>query len=158
MSNNYRYEAQTEPWNHRLDPTGAHPIEMGDLVIWTAAGPYIERLVTGTASGPLFVGVAEGVGPTPTSNIDNATNLVPAIRVREKGIFRFKTTAGDVLAHGDPLVVGADAQTVLRRTIEAATEIIGYVHNPESAAAVTGAGGVEVRVRIASNFPAVGIN
>jgi len=156
MSNNYRYEAQTEPWNHRLDPTGAHPIEMGDLVIWS--GAYIERLVSGQADGPLFVGVAEGVGPTPTSNIDNATNLVPAIRVREKGIFRFKTTAGDVLNHGDPLVVGADAQTVLLQTIEADTEIIAYVHNPEPAAAVTGAVGVEVRVRIASNFPAVGIN
>ena len=157
MANVHRYEKPGDANNWRVDPTvpGGHPIEMGDMVYWDAANRYLEEMAAG--NGPSFVGVAEGVGPTPTSNIDNVAGLVKSIRVRNKGIFRFKTTAADSLNHGDELVIGADAQTVLKRTGEAATEVIGYVWNPEASAAVTGAAGVEIDVLISPQYPAVGL-
>jgi hypothetical protein len=156
MANIYRFLKAGNPEAFRLDPTGTNPISLGDLVIWSAADFFLKRLTAG--NGPQFIGVAEGVGPTPASSIDNAANLVENIRVRGEGVFRFKGTAADSLSHGDALVIGADAQTVLKRTAEAATEIIGYVWRPTASAAFVVAAGNEVDVLIAANHPAVGIN
>lgn len=156
MADIHRYEMPGDAQDFRLDPAGANDVEMGDMVYWSAGDFFLKVLATG-ANGPNFVGVAEGHGPTPTSLIDNAENLIPSIRVRSKGVFRFKTTAADALSHGDELVVGADAQTVLKRTGELAAEIIGYVFNPQASAVITGAVGVNVDVLISSNFPTVGL-
>lgn len=157
MANIHRYEMPGDAQDYRVDPTvpAGNPVEMGDMVYWSAGDFFLKVLTAG--NGPEFVGVAEGVGPTPTSNIDNVAGLVPSIRVRGKGVFRFKTTAADSLSHGDAMVVGADAQTVLKQTGEADTEIVGYVFNPQADAVVTGATGVNIDVLVAANFPAVGL-
>lgn len=157
MADVLRYQMPGNPADYRLDPTvpGGHPIELGDLVYWDSTNRYLEEMAAG--NGPSFVGISEGHGPTPTSQVDNAPGLVKAIRVQSKGIVNMKTTAADSLDHGDPLVIGADAQTVLKQTGEADTEIIGYVWNPEASAAVTGAVGVNIDMLLKANYPAVGL-
>ncbi|KKM20175.1 hypothetical protein LCGC14_1648060, partial [marine sediment metagenome] len=70
--------------------------------------------------------------------------------------FRFKTTAADSLVHGDIMVIGADAQTLLKRTGEALTEVIAYFWNPTGSAAVV-AGGEEQLFLITAQLPAAGI-
>jgi hypothetical protein len=157
MADVYRTLRPVDAEDYRYDQTGSNPIELGDLVCWDTSGRFQYQHCTG-ANGPYFIGVSENHGPTPTSNIQNAANLLPSGRVRQEGLFTFKTTAGDLLSHGDPLVVGADPQTVLKQTNEAATEIIAYVHEPKQPAAITGAAGVTVTIRIAQNFPAFGLN
>jgi len=155
MADVHRYEMPADPADYRLDPAGANPIELGDLVYWDTGNLYLKTMTAG--NGPSFVGVAEGHGPTPVSQIDNAPYLIKSIRVRHKGVVRMKTTAADSLSHGDLLVIGADAQTVLKRTAEALTEVIGYVWNPQASAAVTGAAGVNIDVVLSPQFPAVGL-
>lgn len=155
MADALRTEMPANPADYRLDPTGTNPVELGDLVYWDNANRYLKKMTAG--NGPNFLGVAEGHGPTPVSQIDNQANLIPSIRVQHTGIARMKTTAADSLSHGDELVIGADAQTVLKRTGEAVTEIIGYVWNPTASAAVTGAAGVQINVVLSPQYPAVGL-
>jgi predicted RecA/RadA family phage recombinase len=156
MADELRYEKAVEAEAYRLDPSGTYPVELGDLVYWDSANRWLRLMATGS-NGPNFVGCAEGHGPTPASSIDNAPNKIKDIRVRHKGIFRFKTTAAESYDHGDALVIGADAQTILLQGGAAATEVIGYVWNPTASAAVTGAAGVEIDVLLKSNFPTVGL-
>jgi predicted RecA/RadA family phage recombinase len=153
MANVYRYLKSGNPEAFRLDPTGTNPVSLGDMVMYDTANFYALRLTAGNA--PAFIGVAEGVGPTPASAIDNAPNLVDSVKVRAHGIFTFKKTTGDSLVHGDPLVIGADCQTVLKQTAEPDTEIIAYAWLPMASAALTGAGTVDAVLKC--NAPATGI-
>lgn len=153
MANVYRYLKSGNPEAYRLDPTGTNPVSLGDMVMYDTANFYILRLTAGNAAA--FVGVAEGVGPTPASNIDNAPNLVESVTVRAHGIFTFNKTTGDSLVHGDALVIGADCQTVLKQVAEPDSEIIGYAWLPMASAALTGAGTVDVVLH--PNAPATGV-
>ena len=153
MENTYRYLRQGNPEAYRLDPTGTNPVNLGDLVVWDAAGPFARKIVALDAS--IFLGVAEGVGPTPVSQIDNKPNLVDSVKVRRHGIFTFTKTTGDSLVHGDPLKMGADEQTVALATLPAdAALLVGHVHAPLAAAAITGAGTVDVEIQ--GSFPVAG--
>lgn len=154
MANVYRYSKQANPAAYRVLADGTFPISEGDLVWYDASAFCVKRLLAAT-DGDKLVGVAEGVAPTPTSNIDNTAGLVPWVKVRANGIFTFTKTTADSLVHGDALVGTADAQVVLKRTAEDAADVIGYVWAPEADAAITGAGEVDVLLR--SNFPASGI-
>jgi hypothetical protein len=151
--NTYRYVKQGNPEAYRLDPTGANPVQEGDMVMYDTLNLFVLPLTAGNATA--FTGVAEGVGPTPVSNIDNKPNLVDSVKVRRHGIFTFNKTAGDSLKHEDPLKIGADAQTVALATLPGdLAEVIGFVHNPLGSAPITGAGTVDVEIR--TNAPTVG--
>jgi len=152
MGDVHRFQAQANPTAYALDASGSNPVSVGDLVRYDATNFYVKRHTAG--NGPTFVGVAMGRGPTPSSSVDNASNLIDAVKVQTNGIFTFVKTTGDSLVHGDPLVVGADAQTVLKQTSEDDSEIIGYVWDPLGTAANTGAGTTDVLIR--NNFPATG--
>jgi hypothetical protein len=150
----YRYKKQPDPSAYRLDPSGSNPILTGDLVILDTGNFYLKRMVTG--QGPKFLGVALDRGPTPASNVDITANRIKNAPVKHTGVFKFKTTNADSLVHGDAMVIGADSQTLLKRTGEAVTEIIAYFWNPEASAAVA-ATGEEREFIVQANFPAAGI-
>lgn len=154
MANVYRYQKQANPAAYRVLADGSFPISEGDLV-WFDTSAFCLKRLTAATDGDKLVGVAEGVGPTPTSNIDNTTGLIDAVKVRANGIFTFTKTTSDSLVHGDALVGTADPQVVLKKTSEDASDVIGYVWDPEGSAAITGAGTVDVLLR--ANFPAAGI-
>lgn len=154
MANIYRFSKQANPAAYRVLSDGTFPISMGDLVWFDTSAFCLKRLIS-AGDGQNFVGVAEGVGPTPTSNIDHVAGLVGEVKVRSNGIFTITKTTADSLVHGDALVGTADPQVVLKRVAEDVADIIGYVWAPEASAAQTGAGEVEVLIR--SNFPAAGI-
>lgn len=146
MSSFYAYQKPGDPQVYAVDPTDT--IEMGDLVRWNTGTAKAARLAA-AANAAAFLGVAEGQIPM-SSNIDNATGLENKIRVKQSGIFLFKTTAGDTYAHGDAVTIGADNQTVLKTAT--AGEIIGYANRPDGVSLV-GAAGVRVEVQIKRNFP-----
>ena len=155
----YRYSKPADPVSYRLAPAGAaaNQITQGDCVYLDTTNFYLVPLATGS-NGPKFVGVAEGRGPTPTSNVDIEANRVLYARVKATGIHRMKCTVADALTHGDKMVIGADPQSLLKQTGEADTEIIAYYWDPEATAAYTvPAGGAEKDFIIAANFPAVGL-
>jgi predicted RecA/RadA family phage recombinase len=155
MANVYRFSKQANPAHYRVDPAGgSNAVSMGDAVFWDTGNKWCAPLVD-SAKGQYFLGVAEGVAPTPTSNIDNVAGLEKTVEVRSNGIFTFIKTTADSLSHGDELVIGANPQTVLKRTVEDAADVIGFAWLPEASAALTGAGDVDVLIR--SNFPVSGI-
>lgn len=155
MANTYRYSKPGDPASYRLNPAGgADQIEVGALVYFDVSAFYLKNMTAG--NGPEFVGVASDTGPTPASQIDNAPNLIPNCPIDSSGVFRFKTTVADSLSHGDAMVIGADAQTLLKKTGEAATEIIAYFWNPTGSAAVVAAGEEQLFL-IAVNLPVAGI-
>ena len=154
MANVYRYSKPGNPASYRYDPAGANQIEMGDLVFFDVSAFMLKQMTAG--NGPEFVGVASDTGPTPASQIDNAPNLIQNGPVESAGVFRVKTTVADSLNHGDPMVIGADAQTLLKQTGEANTEIIAYFWNPTGSAAVVAAGEEQLFL-IAANLPVAGI-
>lgn len=145
---------------YRYDPTGANPIEFGDLVIWYPAGPYQMDGCYDNAMGPLFIGVAMDKGPTPAGNIDLTANQELNGLVAGAGIFSFVTTSGDVYSHGDALTWGAGPQIVYRQGpyTSVDTETIAFVHEPTVGAAISGDGVNTIRVRICQNFPLRGLN
>jgi len=153
--NNYDYKLQADPAAYAVDTSGSNNIIMGDMVYWYQAGPYVKSLANGQEA--LFVGVAEGVAPTPAGNIDNTTGLISKVLVRQKGIFALKTTVGETYTHGNALKCGADAQTVTNSTV-ALADTIGYVWRPDGTAALTGAAGVTVDVAIVQRYPASGLD
>ena len=155
MANVYRYLKSGNPEAYRLDPTGTHQVSMGDLVIYDGSAFYA-RTMAADSEGPYVIGIAEGVGPTPASVVDNAPNLVDSVKVRSHGIFTMKKTTGDSLVHSDPLKMGADAQTVALATLPGdAALVIGYVWNPMATGALTGAGTVDMVLKV--NRPATGV-
>ena len=154
MANTYRYSKPGNPASYRFDPSGSNQIEMGDLVYFDVSAFVLKQMTAG--NGPEFVGVASDTGPTPASLIDNAANLIENGNVESAGVFRFKTTVADNLNHGDAMVIGADAQTLLKRTAEAVTEIIAYFWNPTGSATIVAAG-EEQPFLIAANLPVAGI-
>lgn len=154
MANTYRYSKPGNPASYRYDSSGSNQIEMGDLVYFDVSAFVLKQMTAG--NGPEFVGVASDTGPTPASQIDNAPSLIVNGPVESAGVFRFKTTAADSLVHGDIMVIGADAQTLLKRTGEALTEVIAYFWNPTGSAAVV-AGGEEQLFLITAQLPAAGI-
>lgn len=151
MANIYRYLRKAYPESYRVDTSGSNNVQLGDMLQWDGAGPYAKAMVAGQEQ--YFIGVSDGVAPTPTSNIDNASGKIDSVLVYSHGIFSFKTTVGESYNHGDPVKCGADAQTV---SSAAVTTGIGYVWRPLASAALTGASGVEVDVAIVSRFPASG--
>ena len=154
MANVYRFSKQANPAAYLVLADNSFPISMGDLV-WFDASAFCLKRLTAATDGDKLVGVAEGVGPTPTSNIDNVAGLETSVKVRSNGIFTFTKTTADSLSHGDALVGTADPQVVLKRIAEDAGDVIGFVWAPEASAVITGAGEIEVLIR--SNFPASGI-
>lgn len=154
MANTYRYSMPGNPASYRYDPAGANQIEMGDLVFFDVSAFMLKQMTAG--NGPEFVGVASDTGPTPASQIDNVANLIVNGPVESSGVFRMKTTAADSLSHGDLMVIGADAQTLLKRTGEALTEVIAYFWNPKGSAAVAAAG-EEQQFLIIANLPVAGL-
>jgi len=154
MADFYNYKKQPDPTAYRLDPSGSNPIYTGDLVILDTGNFYLKPMVTG--QGAKFLGVALDRGPTPASNVDITANRIKNAPVKHSGIFQFNTTSGDSLVHGDAMVIGADSQTLLKRTGEAVTEIIAYFWNPEASAAVAATGELREFV-IQANYPAAGI-
>lgn len=156
MADVMRYRNPADPVSYRLDPTGSNPVVVGDLVYMDVSAFYLIPMTAG--NGPEFVGVSEGHGPTPVSLIDNEENLVESIRVRAIGIFQMKCTVADVLSHGDKMVIGADAQTLLKQDQEADTEIIAYYWDPLASSAYTvPAGGGQKEFVIAANLPVAGL-
>jgi len=153
-TNKYNYLEPGEPSIYKADTSGSNDIAMGDMVSWYAAGPYVKPLANGAEA--LFVGVSLDVAPTPTSNIDNAAGKIDHVLVHAKGVFSFKTTAGETYGHGDAVKCGADAQTVTNGSV-AVDDIIGYVWRPNESAALTGAAGVSVDTMIARRFPGTGL-
>lgn len=146
MSSFYAYQKPGDPQVYAVDP--ADTIEMGDLVRWNTVTAKATRLAA-AANAAAFLGVAEGQIPV-ASNIDNAVGLENKMRVRQSGIFLFKTTAAESYAHGDAVTIGADNQTILKTAT--AGEIIGYINRPDGTT-LTGAAGVRVEVQIKRNFP-----
>lgn len=154
MENTYRYQKPGNPEAYRLDPSGANPVNEGDLVVWSVGNRWVRKMANDTEAA-YFIGVAESVGPTPVSFIDNKPNLVDSAKVRRHGIFTFTKTAGDSLSHMDPVKMGADEQTVALATLPAdAAKVIGYVHAPLASAAITGAGTVDIEIQTV--LPVVG--
>jgi predicted RecA/RadA family phage recombinase len=154
MANVYRYARPVYPEAYRVDTDVRHPwhyIEMGMMLQWDAPRRYAKPLNSGCEDW--FIGVAEGVTPTPAGNIDNAPGLEDTVRVRQQGIFHFKTTAGQIYNHGDPVKMGADEQTVDNTGV---TSPIGWVWRPRDATSLTGAAGTDVDVAIVARFPASG--
>jgi hypothetical protein len=146
MSSFYAYQKPGDPQVYVTDPAGT--IEMGDLVKWNTGTSMVDRLGA-AADAAAFLGVAEGQIPV-ASNIDNATGLENKIRVRQSGIFLFKTTAAESYVHGDAVTIGADNQTILKTATPA--EVIGYINLPDGNT-VVGAAGLRIEVQIKRNFP-----
>jgi len=154
MANVYRYKKPADPDMYRVDTSGSNNIALGDMLSWYAAGPYAKALASGQEA--LFCGVAQGVAPTPTSNIDNATGKIDSVNVAHSGVFSFKTTNSESYSHGTAVKCGADAQTVTTSGASA-SNCVGYVWRPNESAALTGAAGVTVDVLLTVRYPATGL-
>jgi len=152
-----RFLFQNNPTKFRVDPAFpiVNPISFGDNVVWSpAADRFIKRHVAGSAL--FYLGVAMGRFPV-NSNIDHSTTPQPAdanVTVFDRGTFFFNTTAAETYENGDPLKLGADAQTMALATqITDQAQIIAFVVKPEDSAATTGAAGVSIRANIMRRFP-----
>lgn len=152
-----RFLFQNNPTKFRVDPAAVvvNPISFGDCVVWSpAADRFIKRHVAGSAL--FFLGVAMGRFPV-SSNLDHTTTPNPAdanVTVFDRGTFFFNTTAAESYENGDPVKLGADAQTIALATqITDQAAIIGSIVKPEDSAATVGAAGVSVRVNIMRRFP-----
>lgn len=156
MADVQRFLRPVSPERYRIDQTGTNPISFGDLLSWDTVNRFLIRLAGG--AGLKFVGVAMGRIPI-ASNIDNVTTILETdVNVFDRGIFFFKTTAAQSYEHGDPVKIGADAQTILLATpVTDADEIIGFIWKPTDSAATTGAAGVSVQVAVMRRFPNFGI-
>jgi len=135
----HRYIKPADPATYKVNPAGT--INEGDIVKWDTTNLIAVQQATGAAT--TCIGVSESQIPV-ASGIDNA-NIQDTIRVRSEGVFSFKTTATEVYKHGLTVGVGADSQTV--KLDATANNIIGIVWLPDGTS-VTGAAGVEVKVKI----------
>lgn len=131
----------------RTPAPAASAINSGDMVYWNAtakaAHPY-----TLDANGAYFMGVS--LDTTPMDVI--ATDYLPTVNVRTRGQFAMKSTAGDTYNPGDPVYVGADAQTVTN-TAGGMTTKVGTIAMDPSMVALAGGAGVTVLVDIQPKYP-----
>jgi hypothetical protein len=125
----------------------ATPINSGDLVYWESttktAMPYVLD-----ANGAGFMGVS--LDTTPMSVV--STDYLPTINVRQRGQFKFNSTAGDTYNPGDALYIGADAQTVTNTAGGMTTKIATVAMDP-SMVALAGGTGVKVLADVVAKYP-----
>lgn len=154
MADVQRFLRPNTPERYRIDPASpvTNPISFGDLTGWDSTNLWAIRHTAG--QGLKFLGVAMGRHPV-SSNIDHTTvPMETDIVVQDRGIFFFNTTAAETYAHGDPVKIGADAQTIAKATQPTdQDEVIGFIWKPQDSAATTGAAGVSVQVAIMRRFP-----
>jgi hypothetical protein len=140
----YAFQKKVGPWVGKANT--AVTINLGDMLMWDSGAL---TPVTVDTDASKFVGICEGQVPI-SSNIDNVTGLENQVRVNDNGVFLMNTTNGDTLSHGDAVVIGATAQTVVKDTTDA--KIVGYVWLPDGTS-ITGDPGVRCPIRIRVNYP-----
>lgn len=139
MAQEHRYVKPADNAQYKCLVAG--PIDAGDVVKWDTSSLYALRQATGNAEK--CVGVSMDTIPLP-SRID-ASDVVDMIRVKQSGIFSFKTTAAETYEHGLWVEVGADSQTI--KLTSTGANKVGKVHLPDGTS-VTGAAGTEVEVEL----------
>lgn len=141
------------PLSYPVLTDGTYDINQGDQVYWDSSGHVVKPVDT-NGHAATFAGVAA------QSSYMNpyGTKIYPqgSIEVWTKGKYTFKTTVGDTLNHGDPVYLGADAQTVTNQD-PGGGNVIGYVWLPLGGTAVTGATGTNIDVVIKALFPFAGV-
>ncbi len=146
MANVYRFLKDTFGGNESYAISGgvntSYSVAAGDMMQWDATSRYATNALL--ASGSIFLGVSEDANPMASLGTSTQPLTGGRCRIKSDGIHAFKTTAGDVYSHLDPVYQGADAQTV---TLTSATRLIGRVWLP-GGTQVTAATGVTVPVRI----------
>lgn len=121
------------------------PIAEGDLVYWDSSAHLVKKLDT-DAHAATLLGVA--LKPSAVSStIDSSSE--PDVSVGYGCIASFFTTAGETYNHGDLVYIGADAQTILNTTGPNVNPV-GCIQLKSGQAAVTGAAGVKIQVRVYS--------
>src|SRR5690348_16365613 len=142
MADVQRFLRANTPERYRLDPANpiVNPISFGDLLVWDKVNRFVKRHVAGSALK--FVGAAMGRFPI-SSNVDHNTgpssiDTQDGMNVFDRGLFFYNTTAAETYEHGDPVKLGADAQTISKATqITDQDLIIGSIWKPLDSAATT---------------------
>jgi hypothetical protein len=125
----------------------------GDMLFMDTSVHYVKPLDT-DAHAAYFVGVALDGSYLQVYSDKKYADQVP---VGSKGIFRFKTTVGETITDGNPVYIGADAQTV--SNVAAAgggtSYPVGVTRLAPGVTSLTGAAGVFVEVHLNTRFPAL---
>jgi hypothetical protein len=136
--------------NYPIAKDASFDINAGDLV-WFDATAYIVKSLDSDAHAAYLAGVAKD---TSYKNPFGTKVYDPNIAIKVKGIVELKTTTSESYYHGTAVYYGADAQTV---TTVAGSYIVGYVWNPNSTSAITGASGTKVKVLLRTAYPFLGV-
>jgi len=151
-SQNNQIHNESTPLYYPVLTTGASDINQGDLVYYDSSAHVVKPVDT-DGHAATYAGVA--LQQSKLNVYGTAGYPQGGIQVATRGIFKFKTTAGDTLNHGDAVYIGADAQTVTN-TAGGSTAILGYVWLRPQQSAVTGAVGTNIEVLITPKFPVAG--
>lgn len=139
-----------QPVPAAIDKTGSNDINQGDQVYFDTTAHQVKALgASDDTNAANFYGVAGSSSYIQPYATKVYADMIP---VYNKGIFRFKTTAGDTYTNGNKVYVGADAQTVTN-TVGGLTKVLGIVVLPPGITSLAGASGVFVEVQIAPLYP-----
>lgn len=143
--------AYIDPVPYPIATDGTFDINAGDQV-WFDTSVHFIKALDSNAHAAYFAGVAEGGSYIQPYSVKEY-NL--QIGIWTKGIFSFFSTTGDTYHDGDPVYIGADAQTVTN-TIGGNTVVLGVVKLGPGVSSLAGLTGVTlVNVEIAPTFPVV---
>lgn len=143
------------PIPYPADPANAAGTQFnqGDMLWYDTSVHYVKPLDS-DAHAAYFAGVALDGSYIQVYSEKKYVDQAP---VGSKGIFRFKTTVGETILDGNPVYIGADAQTV--SNVAAAgggtSYPVGVVRLAPGVTSLTGAAGVTVEVHINTRFPAL---
>jgi hypothetical protein len=147
----YSYLSLVGPWPLKITTTDV--INPGDRLFWDAA-TKTHRPLTDPTKGDLFSGVALGQWPV-SSNLDNGIVVPdPSVPASLGALHNWFGTVGETLTMGDPVYVGADAQTVVKAAPGGTTvaDIVGYFW-PDDGNDLTVVAGQKVQIRAIINWP-----
>jgi len=140
------------PMPYPIDTGGTYGFNQGDMLCYDTSAHYV-KVVSSDATAAYFCGVA-GDGPyiQPYSTKEYADQVA----VRTRGVFRFKTTAGETYLDGQAVYIGADAQTVSNTASAGGgtSYPVGVVKLPVGITSLLAAVGY-VEVHITVRFPAL---
>lgn len=151
-SQNNQIHNESTPLYYPVLTDGTYDVNQGDAV-WFDSSVHAVKPVDSDAHAAYFAGVA--LQQSKLNVYGTAQYPQAGIQVATRGVFKFKTTAGDTLNHGDAVYIGADAQTVTN-TAGGKTSKIGYVWLRPGQSAVSGASGTNIEVLITPLFPITG--
>lgn len=158
MSSANGYSFLTGPistWPAKINTSDT--VNPGDMLYWDS-GTKTNRPITDPTNGDLFSGVSLGSYP-PTSNIDNGTLVQdPSVPSALGGLQSWFGTASETLTKGDPLYVGATAQTVVKAAPGGTdiNDVIGYFW-PDDGNDLAVTAGMRVQVRQRTNWPSTSL-